>query len=79
MSNNNGKDIDENKIEHENVFSTPNVQYQTINTEEWNKEIKGISLVDITGKSVFSTNRFHNKNGLIIVKLNKDYDWIKCN
>ena len=37
-----------------------------------NKEIKGVSLADITGKSVFSTNQFHNKNGIITVKLNNE-------
>ena len=44
MSNNNGNEIDENKIQHENVFSTPIVQYQTINTEELNQELKEIIL-----------------------------------
>ena len=43
MSKNDYK-IDEKKIQHDNVFSIPIVQYQTTNTDELNKELKEIIL-----------------------------------
>ena len=37
-----------------------------------NKKIKNINIVDINGKSVYSTNRFHNKNGILRVTLKNE-------
>ncbi len=41
MSDNN-HEIDEKKIQYDNVFSIPIVQYQTKNTDQINKELKEI-------------------------------------
>ena len=55
------------------VYPNPFNSSFTIQIPDYiNKEIKGINLVDITGKSVFSTSRFYNKNGMITVTLNKE-------
>jgi hypothetical protein len=55
------------------VYPNPFNSSFTIQIPDYiNKEIKRISLVDITGKSVFSTSQFHNKNEMITVKLNKE-------
>ena len=43
MSDNN-HEIDEKKIQYDNVFSIPIVQYQTTNTDQMNKELKEIIL-----------------------------------
>ena len=43
MSDNN-HEIDEKKIQYDNVFSIPIVQYQTKNTDQMNKELKEIIL-----------------------------------
>ena len=37
-------DIDESKLQYDNVFSIPIVQYQTTNTDKINKELKEIIL-----------------------------------
>ena len=55
------------------VYPNPFNSSFTIQIPDYiNKEIKRISLVDITGKSVFSTSQFHNKNGMITITLKKE-------
>ena len=44
----------------------------SFNVQLINKKIKNINIVDITGKSVFSTSQFHNKNGMITITLKKE-------
>tara|TARA_Y100001970_G_C14175835_1_gene826903 strand:- start:397 stop:1461 length:1065 start_codon:yes stop_codon:yes gene_type:complete len=52
------------------VYPNPFNSSFTIETPDYiKKEIKKINIVDITGKYVFSTNHFYNKNGILKVSL----------
>ncbi len=62
-----------NQIKTLSVYPNPFNSSFTIQVpDDINKKIKNINIVDINGKSVYSTNRFHNKNGILRVTLKNE-------